>query len=100
MKQLETNKVYSLKVTSGEELVGKVIEQTDTTITLEQGITIGMGQQGMQMIPAMFTTLPTANLTINTANITMVADTAEDVKDAYREATTGIKTPDKKIIMG
>ena len=100
MKQLETNTVYSIKVTSGEELVGKVIEQTDTTITLEQGITIGMGQQGMQMIPAMFTTLPTSNITINTANITMVADTADDVKDAYREATTGIKTPDKKIIMG
>jgi hypothetical protein len=100
MKELELNKVHSIKVTSGEEIIGKVIEQTDVTITLEQGITIGMGQQGMQLIPAMFTTLPTANLTINTANITMFADTSDDVIDAYREATTGIKTPDKKIIMG
>lgn len=97
---LETNKVYSLKLTSGEEVVGKVAEQSETTITLEQAITIGMGQQGMQMIPAMFTALPTSDITINTANITMFADTAEDVKDAYREATTGLKVPDKKIIMG
>ena len=97
---VELNKIYSLKVTSGEEIVGKVIEQTETTIKLAQGITIGMGQQGMQMIPAMFTTLPTSEITINTANITMFAETAEDVQDAYREATTGIKVPDKKIIMG
>ena len=97
---LETNKVYSLKITSGEEVVGKVIEQTESIITLEQPITIGMGPKGMQLIPAMFTCLPGTNITINTANITMVADTAEDVKDAYREATTGIKVPDKKIIMG
>jgi hypothetical protein len=100
MKELELNKVHSVKVTSGEEVIGKVIAQTDDTITLEQGITIGMGQQGMQLIPAMFTTLPTAELTINTANITMFAVTSDDVVDAYREATTGIKTPDKKIIMG
>jgi hypothetical protein len=100
MKELELNKVHSVKVTSGEEIIGKVIAQTDDAITLEQGITIGMGQNGMQLIPAMFTTLPTAELTINTANITMVADTSDDVVDAYREATTGIKAPDKKIIMG
>jgi hypothetical protein len=37
---------------------------------------------------------------LNTSTITVYSETDEDIKMKYLEATTGIKVPEKKIVLG
>jgi hypothetical protein len=54
----------------------------------------------MQMIPSVFTADPKAEFKLNTNSIAIVATTDDSLKMKYLEATTGIKVPDKKIVLG
>lgn len=63
-------------------------------------VSIAPTQQGMQMIPSIFTADPAQSIKINTNNISMYAETEDSVKMKYIEATTGIKIPEKKIVLG
>ena len=98
----QQNKTYTIKLTSGEELIAKVtdIQIGPNTITITDPVSIAPAQNGMQMIPSMFTAEPGSIVTLNTNSVTMYAETEDTVKMKYIEATTGIKIPDKKIVMG
>lgn len=98
---LEVGKVYTLKFNSGEEVVAKMTaEGVGNFIEVSEPVSIAPGPQGMGLVPSMFTADPSQSVTINTNNIAMYAETEDSVKMKYIEATTGIKIPDKKIIMG
>ena len=97
---METGKVYTFKLNSGEEMIAKVIEIGQTNIIITEPVSIAPSQQGMQMIPSMFTAEQRGNVTLNTSAIAFYANTDDNIKDKYIEATTGIKMPDKKIILG
>jgi len=96
---LENDKVYTFKIANGDELIGKVIAQTDTEIVLHQPLTIITGPQGIQLLPSLFTTELAVDVTINKNNIVMMAETREQVCDSYLESTTGIKPIRKQILM-
>lgn len=98
---LEVGKVYTFKFNSGEEVVAKYSsEVVGDFINVTDPVSIAPGPQGMGLVPSMFTADPRQSVTINTNSIAMYAETDESVKSKYIEATTGIKVPDKKIIMG
>jgi hypothetical protein len=48
----------------------------------------------------MFTAGIDSEIKLNTASVSIYALTEDAVKMKYIEATTGIRVPDKKIIMG
>ena len=52
------------------------------------------------MIPSVFTAEPKGEFRLNTNSVTMYAETEDSIKMKYIEATTGIKIPDKKLILG
>jgi hypothetical protein len=53
------------------------------------------------MMPCLFSSNSDKNVHINTASIALSAETREDVRAKYIEATTGIVTPAaKQIITG
>jgi hypothetical protein len=97
---METGKVFTIKLNSGEELITKVVEITRDNIIIEEPVSIAPGQQGMQMIPSMFTANPKGKFTLNTTSISLYAETDDNIRMKYLEATTGIKVPDKKIVLG
>ena len=97
---METGKVYTFKLNSGEEMIAKVLEIGQTNIIITEPVSIAPSQQGMQMIPSMFTAEQRGNVTLNTSAIAFYANTDDNIKDKYIEATTGIKLPDKKIVLG
>lgn len=100
--QLTTGQVYTFKLNSGEELIAKVTSTPSNTgyITIENPVSVAPGPQGMGLVPSMFTAEPDAEIQLNTASVSIFALTEDSVKMKYIEATTGIKVPDKKIIMG
>jgi hypothetical protein len=97
---LTQNKVYTFKLTSGEELIAKVVQSGLDFIQIEEPVSIAPTQQGMQMIPSVFTAEPKGEFRLNTNSITLYAETEDSIKMKYIEATTGIKIPDKKLILG
>jgi hypothetical protein len=97
---MENGKIYTFKLNSGEELIAKIIDITRDNIIITEPVSIAPTQQGMQMIPSLFTSEPKGNVTLNTNSITLYAETEDSIKMKYIEATTGIKIPDKKIVLG
>jgi hypothetical protein len=98
--KFEKNEVYSIKLTSGEELVAKVIALENDILELSEPLSIAPNPQGMGLMPSMFTADHRKNVLLNTKNITMSCLTDDQIRSKYTEATTGITTPSKKIVMG
>ncbi len=97
---MEIGKVYTFKLNSGEELITKVVEITRDNIIIEEPVSIAPSQQGMGLVPSMFTADPKGKFTLNTNSVSLYAETEDNVRMKYLEATTGIKVPDKKLILG
>jgi hypothetical protein len=97
---LLSNQVYTFKMNSGEEMVAKVKDSSGDWITLEEPVSIAPGPQGMGLIPSLFTADPKEEIKLNTNSVSLVSITDDSVKMKYIEATTGIKVPEKKLILG
>jgi hypothetical protein len=97
---IEPNSVYTFKLNSGEELIAKVVQAGGNFIIIEEPVSIAPTQQGMQMIPSIFTANPKGEFKLNTSSIAIYAETDDSVRMKYLEATTGIIVPDKKLILG
>jgi len=101
--EVEIGKVYSFKLNSGEEIIGlikNIILNQSSHYVVEAPLGTAMSQQGMQLMPAMFSTELNSDANIYFTSIAMMSEPRQDVGDAYRESTTGIKVPDKQIILG
>lgn len=96
----EQGQVYTFKLNSGEELIAKIKMSGGDWIQIEDPVSVAPGPQGMGLVPSMFTADLGAEIKLNTASVALYALTDDTVKMKYIEATTGIKVPDKKIIMG
>lgn len=99
---IKVNEVYTFKLNSGEELVAKVIDinYSEEFISIEEPVSIAPGPQGMGLVPSMFTAEPKGTTKLNKKSIALYADTDENVKTKYIQATTGISVPNKKLILG
>ena len=97
---LTSGTVFTFKLNSGEELIAKVTQAGGDFIEIEEPVSIAPTQQGMQMIPSVFTADPKGVFRLNTSSIAIYAETDDSVRMKYLEATTGIKVPDKKILVG
>ena len=99
---MEQGKTYTIKLNSGEELIAKVTDifTEEHTIKISDPVSIAPAQNGMQMIPSMFTAEPGSSVVLNTNSVAMYAETEDSIKMKYIEATTGIKVPEKKLILG
>jgi len=98
---VEKDKVYTFKLTNADEIVAKVIDITDDAYVLSQPLSAVPTEKGIQLIFTIFTADPRENITINKTAIAMICTTAEQVRDHYLEATTGIKpVRNSKILMG
>ena len=101
MNHLTPGEIYTFKLVSGEEITAKIFKNTDGVFEVTQPISMILGPQGLQMMPSLFSSNSDKNVYINTASIAMAAETREDVRAKYIEATTGIVTPPaKQIITG
>lgn len=98
---IEAGQTYSFKLNSGEEVVAKLIKIEDGFYLISDPVSIGPNPNGgLGLVPSMFTVNMHSNVRLNTNSVALIADTDDTVKTKYIEATTGIKVPDKKVILG
>ena len=97
---IETGKVYTFKFNSGEEMIARVESQVDNTVMVSTPVSVAPGPQGMGLVPSLFTADPGVAVAVNMQCVAIHAPTDENVRMKYIEATTGIKVPEKKILVG
>jgi hypothetical protein len=98
--KLETNSIYTFKLNTGEELVARVIDIAPDHMVIEHPILTVISQQGLQMMPGLFSADLGQNVRLNNASWAMIAETREDVRDSWIQATTGIAPVRRQIITG
>ena len=90
-KGVAVGEVITLKLTSGEELVAKLSEETDTHYKLHRPMVIGMGQQGPGLMPYLFTVSPDKEIKLLKTTVTVAEATDKMFADQFIQSTTGIK---------
>ena len=98
--KVELDQVYTLKISNGDEIVVKIVGEDDTTYTVAKPLTVVPGPNGINMMMSLFTANPDKHITINKTQCSMIAQSRDEVRDSYIEATTGIKPVTNKILMG
>lgn len=98
--KVEKNEIYTVKLASGEEIVTKIVDQDESTYEVEQPIMVVVSQQGLQLMPGLFTNNNEKTVTINKSSCVMIGSTREDVRTNWIEATTGLSTENKQVITG
>lgn len=94
------NEVVTIKLSSGEELITKIISVDGNEVEISDPLSVAPNHQGMGLVPSIFTADQDKNVRLNTNMITMYCETADPVRIKYIEATTGIATTSKKIVLG
>jgi len=89
-KGVSTGEVVSLKLISGEELIAKLAEETATGYKVSKPLVLSMNQQGIGMIPFMFTVNPEKEINISKTSVIAVANCDKQFADQYISGTTGI----------
>jgi hypothetical protein len=98
---LKIDEIYTFKLNSGEELIAKVIGVDDTFLTITEPVSIGPSPNGgLGLVPSLFTYNNRENVRLNTSSLALVAETDDNVKTKYIEATTGLQVPGKKVLLG
>lgn len=83
--------VVTLKLFSGEEIIGKFVSEDMSVITLSKPLTIGMTPKGPGMAPVLMTVNPDTTLSFNKQAITTSAPCYKEISDQYIYQTTGIQ---------
>jgi hypothetical protein len=90
-KGVAVNEVITLKLTSGEELVAKLVQETDTYYKLAHPQVIGHGPKGPGLMPYLFTVSPDKEIKLLKSTVTVSEATDKQFADQFIQATTGIK---------
>jgi hypothetical protein len=90
-KGVSTGEVITIKLTSGEELVAKLAEETATHYVLSRPLVLTAGPQGIGMVPYLFTVSSDKDIPLNKSTVTVIVPTMKDAADQYIQSTTGIK---------
>jgi len=90
-KGVSPGEVITLKLTSGEELVARLDEETDTYYKLTHPQVIGMGPSGPGLMPYLFTIEPDRDVKLSKATVTVAEATAKEFAKQYLESTSKIK---------
>lgn len=90
-KGVSQGDVVTLKLTSGEELVARLDEETATHYKLSKPMVIGMGQQGPGLMPYLFTASPDKVVPLAKTTVTVIVASDKQFADQYLQSTTGIQ---------
>jgi hypothetical protein len=97
---IKENEIFSIKLNSGEELITRVKKVTPEYLTISEPVSVAPGPQGMGLVPSVFTANPSGEFTLNRNSIAIICETEYNIKTKYSEAVSGIKVPEKKILVG
>ena len=82
--------IITLKILGGDEVVGRLVEETANDIIINKPHAVMMGQQGFGLAPYVLTAGPDYKISIKHEHIVCVVKTFKGVADEYIKQTSGI----------
>jgi hypothetical protein len=89
--KFDAGDIISLKIISGDELIGKYVKEDMTSFTIARPVMLAMTKNGPAMAPVMMTVTPEADYTINKAAVMFSGATVKEIAEQYLFQTTGIQ---------
>jgi hypothetical protein len=89
-KGVASGEVITLKLTSGEEIIAKLVEETPKGYKISKPLVLSMSQQGIGMMPYIFTANVDKDILINHGAVAVVTTTEQQFANQYTQGTTGI----------
>ena len=89
-KGVSEGEVITLKLTSGEEIVAKLVEDGAAYYKLKNPQVIGMGPKGPGLMPYLFTVDPNKEIKLLKITVTVAEATDKSFADQFIQSTTGI----------
>ena len=89
--KIDVGDIISFKLANGDEIIGKVAEETATDFVLSKPCLAIPSQQGVGLMQAMFTFDPEADVPVSKAHIMMKSPTVEMLKQHYLKTMTGLE---------
>lgn len=90
-KGVSAGEVVTVKLSSGEELVAKLIEDSADHYKLSKIMVLSITPQGMGMMPYIFTVDHNKDIKLSKNNVVVIEATEKQFADQYIQSTTGIK---------
>jgi hypothetical protein len=90
-KGVTEGEVITIKLTSGEELVAKLVEDGPLYYKLSKPMVIAMGAKGPGLMPYLFTVDPDKEVKLLKSTVTVAEATDKAFADQFIQSTTGIK---------
>ena len=91
-KGVSAGDVVTIKLTSGEELIANLVEETDKYIKVSKPRVLASAQGGIGMAPYLFTVDPDKEIKLARATVVVLEPTEKESASSYTKATTGIIT--------
>lgn len=89
-KGIAAGEVVSIKLSSGEEIVAKLVEEIENFYVVAKPLVLSMSQQGIGMIPFLFTVNQDKDIKVNKDSVIAISNTDKQFADQYISGTTGI----------
>ena len=90
-KGISKGEVITIKLTSGEEIVAKLVEESDAYYKVSTPQVIAQGPKGVGLMPYLFTVHPGKEVKISKP-VVIAEPTDSDFANQFIQATTGIIT--------
>ena len=90
-KNISENSIVAIKVSTGEEMIARLVSQDEDTIKVRKPMAFVRMQQSMGLMPWMATPDPDAELSINKKFLMVISMCEKTLADQYVEKTSGIK---------
>lgn len=87
----EKDQVVSFKIMNGDELVAKIVEETDDAFIISKPTTVMPSQQGLGLMQSLFTSDLNKNIRLSKQHVMLHSPTVKDVENHYIKTTTGIE---------
>jgi hypothetical protein len=86
------------KISNGDEIIAKLVEETDTTFIITRPCTVIPGQQGLGLMQSLFSGDINTNITLNKTSVIMSTTVLKEMQAHYIKVTSGIETVPSGII--
>jgi hypothetical protein len=99
--EYKPNDIITLKLNSGEEIIGVFVEATGFSITITRPFALIATENGMGLAPYVMTadvTNPSLKQKFNTSSIVLDFKTGKQFADHYIQQMKGLDTPPSKLV--
>jgi hypothetical protein len=83
--------IVSFKLVNGDEIIAKIIEETDKEFIVAKPCTVMPSQQGIGLIQSLFTSDLNKNVPLEKRHVMLHSATIDAIKNHYIQTTTGIE---------